>query len=167
MQVLLASKNRIADIPNDIFRFLNHLRIVDLSYNRLRSLPDNLFREEGLERLDVSHNMLSKLPLNSMSISTAMTLCELDLSSNSISSLAHGGLLARFKNLNYLDLSYNRIVQIDAGTFKNLPRLLTLNLGHNPQLSLEANGLSFQGLEYSLLHLNLDNVSLTLVRFFF
>ncbi|KAJ8961557.1 hypothetical protein NQ318_014809 [Aromia moschata] len=163
IQVLHASHNHIADVPNDLFRFLTNLRIVDLSHNRLRFLPDNLFREEGLERLDISHNFLSKLPLSSMSVVTAMSLCEMDLSWNSISSLSHGGLLTRFKNLNYLDLSYNRLVQIDAGTFKGLSRLLSLDLSHNSQLALEPNGLSFQGLEYSLLHLSLDNVSLTLV----
>lgn len=42
-----ASYNHMIDIPNDVFRFLSHLRIVDLSNNQLRTLPDNLFREEG------------------------------------------------------------------------------------------------------------------------
>ncbi|KAJ8950482.1 hypothetical protein NQ314_007869 [Rhamnusium bicolor] len=166
LQVLQASHNRIADVPNDLFRFLNDLRMVDFSHNRLRFLPDNLFREEGLERLDISHNLLSKLPLSSMSVAAAITLCELDLSWNSISSLSHGGLLSRFKNLIYLDLSYNRLAQIDGGTFKGLPRLSRLDLSHNSQLALEPNGLSFQGLEYSLLHLNLDNVSLTMAGVF-
>ncbi|CAH1114704.1 unnamed protein product [Psylliodes chrysocephalus] len=163
LQVLIASHNRIADVSNDLFRFLSNLRIVDLSHNRLRALPDNLFREEGLERLDLSHNMLSKLPLTSMSVATAMTVCELDLSWNSISSVAHGGLLTRFRKLNFLDLSYNRLAQIDSGTFKGLPRLSYLDLSHNSQLALEPNGLSFQGLEYTLLHLKLDNVSLSLL----
>ncbi|XP_030758115.1 chaoptin [Sitophilus oryzae] len=163
LQVLDVSYNRIADIPNDIFRFLSNLRLVNLSNNRLRSLPDNLFREEGLERLDLSNNLLSKLPLNGISTAPAHTLCELDLSANLISSLSHGGLLERFKKLNYLDLSYNRLAQIDAGTFKGLPRLLALDLSHNGQLVLEYNGGSFQGLEYSLLHLNLNNASLSMV----
>ncbi|XP_015839467.1 chaoptin isoform X1 [Tribolium castaneum] len=163
LQWLDTSHNRISEIPNDLFRFLGNLRIVDFSHNRLRSLPDNLFRETGLERLDVSHNLLGKLPLTSLSLASAQTLSELDLSWNSISSLSHGGQLARFKCLSWLDLSYNRLGQIDAGTFKGIPRLASLNLGHNSQLTLEINGLSFQGLEYTLLHLNLDNVSLSQV----
>ncbi|XP_057660248.1 chaoptin isoform X3 [Diorhabda carinulata] len=161
LQVLIASHNKIADVANDLFRFLNNLRIVDLSHNRLRALPDNLFREEGLERLDLSHNMIGKLPLTSMSVATAMTVRELDLSWNSISSLSHGGILNRFKKLSFLDLSYNRLAQIDAGTFKGLSRLSYIDLSHNTQLALEPNGLSFQGLEYTLLHLRLDNVSLS------
>ncbi|KAJ3628300.1 hypothetical protein MTP99_015615 [Tenebrio molitor] len=161
LQVLFVPFNRIAEIPNDLFRFLSSLRIVDFSHNRLRSLPDNLFREAGLERLDVSHNLLGKLPLTSLSVASADTLCELDLSWNSISSLSHGGILSQFKSLSWLDLSYNRLGQVDAGSFKGLPRLSSLNLGHNNQLTLETSGLSFQGLEYTLLHLNLDNVSLS------
>ncbi|XP_060524010.1 chaoptin isoform X2 [Cylas formicarius] len=163
LQLLDVSNNRIADIPSDLFRFLNNLRIVNFSHNRLRALPDNLFREQGLERLDISHNMLSKLPLTSMSVATALSVCELDVSWNSISSLSHGGVLQRFKNLNWLDLSYNRLAQIDSNTFKGLPRLSSLDLSHNLQLALEPNGLSFQGVEYSLLHLNLANVSLNMV----
>ncbi|XP_050498519.1 chaoptin isoform X1 [Diabrotica virgifera virgifera] len=163
LQVLLASHNKIADVANDLFRFLSNLRIVDLSHNRLRALPDNLFREEGLEKLDLSHNMLSKLPLTSMSVSTAITVCELDLSWNSISSLSHGGLLTRFRSLNFLDLSYNRLASIDAGTFKGLPKLSALDLSHNSQLVFEPNGLSFQGLEYTLYHLQLNNISLSQV----
>ncbi|ERL93700.1 hypothetical protein D910_10987, partial [Dendroctonus ponderosae] len=69
--------------------------------------------------------------------------------------------------LNYLDLSYNRLAQIDVGTFKGLPRLLYLDLSHNSQLTLEPNGGSFKGLEYSLLHLKIDNVSLSINRYWF
>ncbi|KAL1506530.1 hypothetical protein ABEB36_005874 [Hypothenemus hampei] len=160
LQVLDVSHNRILEIPNDIFRFLSKLRIVNLSNNRIRALPDNLFREEGLERLDVSNNLLSKMPLNALATVAAQTLHEVDLSWNLISSLSHGGLIERFKKLNYLDLSYNRLAQIDGGTFKGLPKLLYLDISHNGQLNLEANGGSFQGVEYTLLHLNLNNVSL-------
>ncbi|KAL3279502.1 hypothetical protein HHI36_017011, partial [Cryptolaemus montrouzieri] len=163
LQILDVSNNRIADVPNDLFRFLKEIRIVNLSRNRLRALPDNLFREDGIEHLDLSHNLIGKLPLSSFSISAALNLDELNLSWNSISSLSHGGMLSRFKSLNWLDLSYNRLAQIDAGTFRELPRLLNLDLSNNIQLTLEPYGYTFQGLEDSLLHLNLDNVSLSQV----
>lgn len=41
--------------------------------------------------------------------------------------------------------------------------MVYLDLSHNSQLSLETNGGSFQGLEYTLLHLMMDNVSLSMV----
>lgn len=92
----------MAEVPNDLFRFLHNLKIVDFSHNRLRSLPNNLFRETGLERLDVSHNLLGKLPLTALSVASAETLCELDLSWNAISSLSHGDQLKGFKVKIYL-----------------------------------------------------------------
>ncbi|XP_045480876.1 chaoptin [Harmonia axyridis] len=163
LQILDASNNRIADVPNDLFRFLKEIRIVNFSRNRLRALPDNLFREDAIEHVDLSHNIIGKLPLNSFSVPAARNLYELDLSWNSISSLSHGGMFSRFQSLNWLDLSHNRLAQIDAGTFRELPRLSSLDLSNNVQLTLEPNGLTFHGLEDSLIHLNLDNVSLSQV----
>lgn len=163
LQILDVCNNRIAEIPNDLFRFLQNIQRVKFCHNRLRTLPDNLFREETIEHLDLSHNQIGKLPLSSFSVPAASDLYELNLSWNSISSLSHGGLLSRFRNLNWLDLSYNRLAQIDAETFRDLNKLSSLDLSNNVQLTLEPTGLSFVGLEYSLLHINLDNVSLTQV----
>lgn len=95
--MFFASNNRIAEVANDLFRFLGNLRIVDFSHNRLHILPNNLFREAGLERLDLSHNFLEELPINSLSVASAVTLCELDLSWNNIASISHEGLLTKFK----------------------------------------------------------------------
>ncbi|KRT80569.1 hypothetical protein AMK59_7610 [Oryctes borbonicus] len=162
LQVLYISHNNIVEVSNDLFRSLLKLRIVDFSNNNLRSLPDNLFREEGLESLDLSHNQLNRMHLASLTSSAASTLCELDLSWNGISSITHGDAFAKFKSLSWLDLSYNRLIQIDDAVFSSLPRLSSLNLSHNTQLLLES-GRTFDGIEDSLLHLALDNVSLTYV----
>ncbi|KAI4459845.1 antigen bsp putative-related [Holotrichia oblita] len=162
LQILRASHNNIVEVSYDLFRSLSNLRIVDLSHNKLRILPDNLFREEGLESLDLSHNALNRIHLSSINSLAASTLCELDLSWNSISSISHSDAFAKFKSLTFLDLSYNRLVQMDDAVFTSLPRLLSLDLSHNTQLILET-GRIFDGIEDSLLHLALDNVSLTYV----
>lgn len=96
-QGLIISNNLVAELPKDIFRNLHNLRVADFSHNRLRFLPDNLFRAEGLERLDVSHNQLSRLPLSSLSVGASATLSELDLSWNGISSLNHGDMFSKFE----------------------------------------------------------------------
>lgn len=90
------------EIPSDLFRNLRNLRVVNLSHNRLKLLPDSLFREEGLESLDISHNQLSRIPLTSLSVSAAATLSRLDMSSNRISVVTDGGLFNRFKVLMFL-----------------------------------------------------------------
>lgn len=160
LQVITLSNNYIAEVPKDLFRSLYHLRVVDLSHNRLRFVPDNLFKEEGLERLDLSNNQLSMLPLTSLSTAAASTLCELDLSFNGISSLTSGDMLSKFERLSYLDLSYNKLVQVNDGVFGILHKILYLDLSHNSQLCIDNNGKSFQGIEDTLLYLKLDNLSL-------
>lgn len=93
----MASHNDLSEVPVDLFRYLTKLRVVDLSHNELRFLPENFFKEEGLERLDLSHNSINRLPLISLSTGAASTLCELDLSWNGISSIADAGLFSKFK----------------------------------------------------------------------
>lgn len=48
-QVLDLSRNSISDLPQYVFKTNVDLRIVDLSNNYLRSLPDGLFGGSGLE----------------------------------------------------------------------------------------------------------------------
>lgn len=60
-----------------------------------------------------------------------------------------------------MDLSHNRIIDIDTGVFAPLYRLYSLNLGHNVELVFGAEGAIFKNIEENLLHLNLENVSLT------
>lgn len=163
LQVIILSNNYIAEVPKDLFRSLYHLRVVDMSHNRLKFVPDNLFKEEGLERLDLSNNQLTRLPLTSLSTAAASTLCEFDLSFNGISSLTSGDMLSKFERLAFLDLSYNKLTQVDDGVFGILHKILYLDLSHNSQLSIDNNGKSFQGIEDSLLYLKLDNLSLLTV----
>lgn len=73
------------DIPAEVFRPLKKLRIVDLSHNRLRTLSDNVFNDVHIESLDLSHNQFMRLPIKSMSMSSAASLATLDMSWNSIS----------------------------------------------------------------------------------
>lgn len=74
-----------------------NLRVVDMSHNKIRTLPDGLFFGEGLEILDLSDNDMNRMPLASMSFGSASTLCELDLSNNDIASIPNGDLFSRFK----------------------------------------------------------------------
>ncbi|XP_050296865.1 chaoptin isoform X2 [Anthonomus grandis grandis] len=157
LQVLDVSHNKISSINNGVFQNLNQLQIVDMSHNRLRTLPKELFKRTALEKLDLSHNMLSKIPWNSFS-DCGRTLAELDLSWNSISSLSFETM--QFEKLHFLDISYNQLAQIDISrSFNVMPRMVYLDLSHNTQLSFESNSNKSQ--EYdSLLHLKIDNVSL-------
>lgn len=86
LQVLFFSWNEIMDMSSEILRFLKKLRIVDFSHNKLRSLPDNMFNS-NIECLDLSHNQFTRLPIKSMSPTSAASLSNLDLSWNMLSGI--------------------------------------------------------------------------------
>lgn len=96
-QVLSLARNYLSDLPSELFRALSHLRMVDVSHNRLRSLPDNLWSEGSTERVDLSNNQLSRFPITSFSAAAANTLVELDVSSNYLIALFPPEQLGRFR----------------------------------------------------------------------
>ncbi|XP_061165593.1 toll-like receptor 4 [Saccostrea echinata] len=73
------------DKNGDIFQYLRMLTSLDLKRNRVVSLPNKIFRNlNKLENLDVSYNSLNEfsIPINHMT-----NLLNLDLSNNQLSSL--------------------------------------------------------------------------------
>lgn len=66
-----------------MLRWSSTLRVVTLSYNKIRFLHDTLFKDTLVEILDVSHNRISKIPDECFSRITT-TLRQLDLSHNEI-----------------------------------------------------------------------------------
>ncbi|KAL1381418.1 hypothetical protein pipiens_013476 [Culex pipiens pipiens] len=161
LQVLKLSNNLISDIPTELFRNVKGLRVLEMAHNNLKYLPDSLIVEEGLERLDLSHNQFTKIPVTSLSNLAALALCELDLSHNHIGAIHSIDLSNKFRSLSVLDLSHNRLVRLEDAAFATLPRLSLLDLSHNDEL--EVMGKAFIGLEDSLIELRLANVSLSTV----
>ncbi|XP_013100006.1 chaoptin isoform X1 [Stomoxys calcitrans] len=166
LQLIYFHYNHLTDIPQEVFKPIRALRVVDFSHNHLRGLPDNLFYNGGMEKLDVSHNMLLKIPSSSLSSLAALTLCELHLSNNFISTIHSMDLSNKFRpnkyrSLRYLDISYNYLLRIDDAVFATMPKLAVLDLSHNRDLKVMDK--SFMGLETSLIKLGLENVSLSTV----
>lgn len=64
-----------------------------------------------------------------------------------------------------LNLAGNRLIHLEDSNFASLIRLNYLDLSHNDGLLFEDRGRMFLGLEQSLQHLKLKNVSLTTVSF--
>lgn len=105
LQVLKLSNNMITDIPTELFRNVHGLRVLEMAYNNLKYLPDGLILEEGLEKLDLSHNQFTKIPVTSLSNLAALALCELDLSHNHIGAIHSVDLSNKFRVIrvrNYL-----------------------------------------------------------------
>lgn len=101
--------NDISEIPMESFRPLKKLRIVDLSHNKLRTLPDNLFTEGTLESLDLSHNQFMRLPMKTMTPSAAASLSNLDMSWNVLTGLHNTDAIYRLRVGIVVDSHKNRI----------------------------------------------------------
>jgi Leucine-rich repeat (LRR) protein len=88
----------LTEVPADAFHGLNDLRVVSLAHNRLKQVPDGiLFSAAFLERLDVSNNQLTRVPVGSFSAASGRSLCELDLSHNLIAALHPTDAVNRLK----------------------------------------------------------------------
>ncbi|KAI9494448.1 hypothetical protein BDB00DRAFT_761845 [Zychaea mexicana] len=121
---------------------LTRLTLLDLSHNRLETLPSSIRQLKHLRQLNLAHNRLAEIP---NVIPSLKKLTYLDLSYNMFSDVPLS--LSMLKHLSYLDLSYSRIdavpaelLRLSIATIKTegCPQLqekveeFTHSLAHNP-----------------------------------
>ena len=118
---LYLSGNRISDIDLSVFSNrsnLRNLKYIEFNANLLTSLQDGIF--DGLNSLyilDLSRNLISGIGLNVFSNrSNLSNLSSINLKGNLLTSL-QGGLFDGLESLGQLDLSENRISDIDLSVF--------------------------------------------------
>ncbi|XP_068245602.1 uncharacterized protein [Palaemon carinicauda] len=83
LRVLNISHNQITSFPQS-FNLLLHLRELDCSYNRLKTLPETVVRLPQLHTLNIANNNITELPV---SISKLRNLKKLNISHNNIRAL--------------------------------------------------------------------------------
>ncbi|XP_068600520.1 transforming growth factor beta activator LRRC32 [Brachionichthys hirsutus] len=107
---------------------LRHLRHLDGSYNRLRSLPEDFLHCVGaLEALNLSSNCLQSFSVGDRRL--LQRLKTIDLSYNSLESLAFGE--DTLPSLEELFLQGNDLSVLDHQIFQGRPSIRHLNLRHN------------------------------------
>ena len=97
--------NELETFPQKLLEHSPHLRVLDVSENNLREIPEDGFA--GNQRLEI-----------------------LDLQSNSISELA-AKTFAGLNNLRRLDLQKNQLTQLPPDLLAGLDNLQSLNLNDN------------------------------------
>ncbi|XP_001381093.2 toll-like receptor 8 [Monodelphis domestica] len=138
-----------------IFTNLSNLTRLDLSFNRLHTIPTEAFHNlpQSLVELRLNNNHLRVFNWTSLQYFHNLTLLDLrcnslftikpDLYESSVQTLLLGkniishlpdGLFSKAKNLYHLDLSYNLIKMVNKSTFhmKTSNNLKILNLRGNP-----------------------------------
>ncbi|XP_063625018.1 leucine-rich repeat-containing protein 58 [Cydia splendana] len=125
-EIVLLYSNRISALPDTINRFCN-LKILDVSHNRLKTLPD-LLKYCPLTSLIAKHNLLTNESLPKCFFSAKNTLKELNFSGNQLSSFPEQ--VMELTSLRYLYMGGNNIVNIPKDIWK-LNSLQILSLGGN------------------------------------
>lgn len=150
---LIASKNRLTEIPALVFADAKQLSSVDLSENSIRHINPLAFEgAANLKSLNLSNNQINQFDLQSISLTN---LSVLDLSSNSLNSL-NVVSLRNLPNLEHLRLRQAKITTIQVGSFSYQQKLISLDLSGNQLKELNFNILfpDLQNLRSLSLHQN-------------
>lgn len=147
LRILNLSNNQISSLPKELGT-LQHLQELILSQNRLDKAVkwtwlDEVPMKYNLKLLDISNNMLNKLPEQ---IGKLGALINLKVSQNVLSYLPQS--LGKLSNLRYLDVSKNNLYCL-PGSMRNL---------HLVSLDVSENAFQILSFEYAL---QCDVVSLT------
>ncbi|XP_060560338.1 uncharacterized protein LOC132720264 [Ruditapes philippinarum] len=133
----MAKENHL--LFQQLFQSLSRLKIINLSFNRLKVIPEKMFTENrGLELIDFSHNELEQVTFT----------------------------LKYLYKLKVLNLQYNRIKILNSLSINNLNSILntlgnttwTLDLGNNPISCSKCEAKQFI---YWLTHTNSVSISTT------
>lgn len=132
LQRLNISRNRLTSLPAEIGN-LGSLHFLRLDSNRLTSLPHEFERLTQLEELDLSNNQLTSLPSE---IGNLTSLLRLTIFRNELTSLPHE--IGNLNSLQYLTLTGNQLTSIPSEIIKGWTLLKELNLRGNRLTSLPA-----------------------------
>lgn len=131
LQVLDLSKNNFQTLPSKVFqeRGLINLQKIFLSECKLGRLsPDTFFQLNNLVELDLSVNLLTSVPSESLSYVTRLR--RLNLHKNPIRTIGKDSF-SELTNLGILDLSDCEIESVEKGAFNALKALDHIKLDGN------------------------------------
>lgn len=100
----LKLKDRLKEVPLEVFTEFPNLQLLDLSRNRLRTLPHQLGLLKNLKKLILNKNKLEELPAE---IGQLEDLRELVISQNELVTLPRE--IGDLKKLRYIDMWSNNI----------------------------------------------------------
>ncbi|KAG0229515.1 Leucine-rich repeat serine/threonine-protein kinase 1 [Actinomortierella wolfii] len=131
------SRNRLASLPDDLTSLVPSLQYLNLSHNQLPEIPLSLCHLTNLQVLIVSHNRLSG-PIPHQIFARLTQLKTLKLCANQITELPH--TLARLSKLETLILGSvyggNLLTSFPPNCLRHMTSLLELDVSHNKLMFL-------------------------------
>lgn len=129
LKTLIASNNRLLEIPSLQFSQCSQLTDVDYSYNKIHHIEEDAFGGVNtINKLNLSHNHIIELP--SKTFANLSQLEIVDLSYNGIENLVPY-IFANLSKLHHLDLSFNNLKYFQNDVISSQPNLQFLQLSHN------------------------------------
>lgn len=123
--VLQLANTGLSEFPKEIFQLTGVLRTLDLSNNKIGSLPNTIGQFTNLKNLTVSQGKLNSLPEE---IGLLKKLETINLSVNDLTSLPSS--FSDLVNLRTINLSKNKFTDFPP-VFSNMRRLELLDMSHN------------------------------------
>ena len=138
IKIMMLDHNELWELTRDTsINFPDSLEILDLQYNKLRTLKAGTFLNSPTTSLKLNHNYINNIE-NGSFVLPHLQYIELQ---HNLLSVIDSGMLQGLKTLQYLDLSTNKITRIEEGAFGNLRSLCKLSLSHNPIKELKKGAL--------------------------
>lgn len=154
------SNNSIASLPENLFINQTELKYLNLTENGLKSLPNGIFKHtKKLCWLDLSHNQLKTIQPGTFDV--LIDLNGLNLSYNQLNFDDFNDLESPFKNLaalKSLNLAGNGLISLPNQTFNNMQQLEWLDLSGNRLEHIQADLLDCL---INLKHFNLSSNKLS------
>ncbi|XP_054163831.1 leucine-rich repeat neuronal protein 1-like [Oppia nitens] len=151
LKLLDISHNKFRTLFADVFRGLKRLEILDLSNGHIKYIDEHAFDGlDMLKELNIENNQLSSIYLELFQ--SILNLSVLNVGGNSISHLT-GGIFASLTGLRKLVFSRNRIISINDNAFVGLELLEELYLNDNHLIRVPSTAL--QSLK-RLITINID-----------
>ncbi|XP_018320948.1 toll-like receptor 7 [Agrilus planipennis] len=133
------SNSKSLELHGKSFVGLKELQILDLGYNNIRNIPEEVFCSlPSLHNLNLTRNRIRSAErlgfggeFSSKTDCSNSDLQILDLSYNEISSLPEGSGFSRLRRLQTLDLKFNNISEVSGEALNGLVSLRVLNLANN------------------------------------
>lgn len=133
LEVLLLNDNQLTTLPN--FHLLFNIKILNLSYNNLTSIPTGQFTYlDYLENLTLSNNQI--INIEQLSFKNLTSLLELDLSNNKLQNLPEYWMVPQ-NSLRILKVNDNYFTSFNQLSIYNAPFLEEIFLSNNALSNIE------------------------------
>lgn len=131
LRAIDVSRNLLDTVHATAFHNSTQLQTINMSYNRLRSLADNLLHGITRLHLNLEHNRLNSLPSTIFDRSKIHGLLSIHLGHNFFEDVPMDALQKQFFHLEFLSLAHNRLRVIPDDS-NILVTIKTLDLSVNP-----------------------------------